>query len=276
MDTSPQCNPNRGAPRSNGTAGLRPFFGFYGGKWRDTPRLYPRPEYDTIVEPFAGSAGYSLRAASRKVILCDKDPVITSVWSYLIGAKAREVLSLPDIESWGSVDELKVCQEAKWLIGFWVNRGVTAPRKRPSKWMRDGIRPGSFWGDRVRKTIASQLDGIRHWKVYNVSYEKCPIDSEATWFVDPPYQSTGEHYRFGSTAIDYDELACWCKDRAGQIIVCENVDAEWLEFRPLHNAKTVRAGRVSNEVIWTHNGVSPAPKLAAAARGDSGCHDESG
>src|SRR5690606_30076826 len=34
--------------------GLRPFFGFYGGKWRDTLKLYPRPEYDVVIEPFAG------------------------------------------------------------------------------------------------------------------------------------------------------------------------------------------------------------------------------
>lgn len=257
VDGLPRRNSNGGAPtRSNETSGLRPFFGFYGGKWRDTPRLYPAPEYETIVEPFAGSAGYSLRVATRKVILCDKDPVITSVWKYLVRVKPREILRLPDIERDGSVDELKVCQEARWLIGFWLNRGVTAPRKRPSKWMRDGIRPGSFWGERVRRTIASQVDRIRHWKICNVSYEECPIKSGATWFVDPPYQSSGKHYRFGSNAIDYKELASWCRDRAGQVIVCENLGADWLDFRPLHEAKTTRAGRVSSEVIWTRNGAS--------------------
>jgi hypothetical protein len=33
---------------------LRPFFGFYGGKWRDALKHYPPPEHDTIIEPFAG------------------------------------------------------------------------------------------------------------------------------------------------------------------------------------------------------------------------------
>ena len=36
------------------TAPLRPFFGFYGGKWRDSPRHYPPPAHTRIIEPFAG------------------------------------------------------------------------------------------------------------------------------------------------------------------------------------------------------------------------------
>ena len=67
---------------------LRPFFGYYGGKWRDTPRLYPPPEHNTIVEPFAGSAGYSLRfPRTPRVILYEKDPIVAGVWQYLIGVK---------------------------------------------------------------------------------------------------------------------------------------------------------------------------------------------
>ena len=52
---------------------MRPFFGFYGGKWRDAPKHYPFPEHDTIVEPFAGSAGYSVRYSDRNVILGEKE-----------------------------------------------------------------------------------------------------------------------------------------------------------------------------------------------------------
>ena len=53
---------------------LRPFFGYYGGKWRDALKHYPEPDHETIVEPFAGSAGFSLRYAHRKIILCEIDP----------------------------------------------------------------------------------------------------------------------------------------------------------------------------------------------------------
>lgn len=189
------------AKKGNGV-GLRPFFGFYGGKWRDTPRLYPPPEHKTIVEPFAGSAGYSLRFPSKRVFLYERDPIIVGVWQYLIRVKSTEILKLPDLGPDESVDDLKVCEEARWLIGFWLNRGVARPRKRPSRWMRDRIRPGSFWGERVRNTIPGQVDQIRHWKVRNKGYDRCRVTTEATWFIDPPYRVAGRHYRFGPDDID--------------------------------------------------------------------------
>lgn len=229
---------------------LRPFFGYYGGKWRDTPRHFPSPSSDTIVEPFAGSAGYSLRFADREVVLCELDPVLVAVWRYLINVSPDEILAIPDVPLDGSVDDLDISQEAKWLVGFWLNRGTSGPRKRPSKWMREKIRPGSFWGDRVRETIASQVEHIRHWEVHHCSYEECPYDGTATWFIDPPYQVAGQHYRFGSEQIDYDRLAKWCRDRKGQVIVCENEGADWLPFQKLNSVKTTRPGRVSKEVRW--------------------------
>lgn len=229
---------------------LRPFFGYYGGKWRDALKHYPEPEYDTIIEPFAGSAGYSLRYASRKVILCELDPVLAELWRYLIRVKTEEILAIPDLAPDGSVDDLDICQEARWLVGFWLNRGAASPRKSPSKWMRDKIRPGSFWGPRVRRTIASQLDSIRHWKVFNCSYLECPAQQAATWFIDPPYEAAGRHYRFGSEQIDYQALGLWCRSRRGQVIVCENEGATWLPFRVLADVKTTRANRLSREVIW--------------------------
>lgn len=233
---------------------LRPFFGYYGGKWRDTPRYYPRPEFPTIVEPFAGSAGYSLRYADRRIILCEIDPVVAEVWRYLIRVKPTEILSIPDVASDGSVDDLKVCQEAKWLVGFWLNRATAGPRRSPSKWMRDGIRPGSFWGKRVRQTIAFQVGAIRHWEIHNSSYNECPTPLTATWFVDPPYEQAGQHYRFGSDKIDYANLSAWCRSRPGQVIVCENKGASWLPFQDLADVKTTRAARKSKEVCWCSNG----------------------
>lgn len=244
-------NSDKNNGRRSGT-GLRPFFGFYGGKWRDTLRLYPRPEHEVVIEPFAGSAGYSLRYADRKVILCEVDPVLAGVWSYLIRVRPSEVLSLPDISEDQSLDDLKVCEEAKWLIGFWLNRATTGPRKSPSKWMREGIRPGSFWGDRVRQTIASQVDAIRHWKVTSGDYTRCATRRKATWFIDPPYQRAGTHYRYGSQQIDYAVLRDWCISRNGQVIVCENKGATWLPFKDLADVKTTRRQRRSKEVVWVN------------------------
>jgi hypothetical protein len=255
----PQVAPEDSA---SDTRHLRPFFGYYGGKWRDALKHYPAPRYGTIVEPFAGSAGYALRYADRKVILCELDPIVAAVWQYLIRVKPKEILTIPDLAPDGSVDDLAISQEAKWLVGFWLNRAASSPRKRPSRWMRDGIRPGSFWGSRVRETIASQVEAIRHWKVYTCSYADCPEPGPATWFVDPPYQLAGKHYRFSSEGLDFAALAGWCRSRAGQVLVCENAGASWLPFRDLADVKTTRAGHRSIEVLWTNDAevdASPPP-----------------
>lgn len=242
----------RGRPNTPGRVppNLRPFFGFYGGKWRDTPKYYPTPEKETIVEPFAGSAGYSVRYADHNVILGEKDAVIFGVWDYLIGASSQEILSIPDLEPGQTVTDLPLCQEARWLVGFWLNRGASRPRTGPSAWMRDGIRPGSFWGERVRQTIASQVDRIRHWKVFNCSYEDLPFAGEATWFIDPPYQKQGKHYYHGAEDVDFTMLGEWCRTRRGQVIVCENAGADWLPFSPLATVKTTRVKGRSEEVVW--------------------------
>jgi site-specific DNA-adenine methylase len=236
-------------PRSRNPKGLRPFFSYYGGKWRETPNLYPEPVHETVVEPFAGSAGYATRYASHKVILCEVDPVLAAVWQYLILVKAEEILSIPDLSPDESVEDLQINQEAKWLVGLWLNRGVSSPRKNPSQWMRSKIRPGSFWGARVRRTIALQVDLIRHWKIYHCSYVDCPTPRTATWFIDPPYIEAGRHYRYGAQQLDYVALAEWCRSRSGQVIVCENEGATWLPFCELASVKTSRTQR-SKEVCW--------------------------
>lgn len=239
---------------------VRPFFGFYGGKWRDTPTNYPAPAFATVVEPFAGSAGYSVRYADRKVVLGELDPVIYGVWDYLIHASADEIRNIPDLEFGQTTADLNIPQEARWLVGFWLNRGVSRPRTSPSAWMRDLIRPGSFWGERVRETIAGQVDRIRHWRVYNCSYEALPshVRGPATWFIDPPYQKQGEHYHHRAGGIDFPALGRWCEARRGQVIVCENEGADWLPFEPLRAVKTTRKTGRSAEVVWVRDGEVPA------------------
>jgi 16S rRNA G966 N2-methylase RsmD len=81
-------------------------------------------------------------------------------------------------------------------------------------------------------------------------YADCNISGSGTWFIDPPYQRAGRHYRFGPDQIDYKELAAWCLSRPGQVIVCENHGADWLPFQSLSEVKTTRAGRRSREVVW--------------------------
>lgn len=232
------------------SAELRPFFSFYGAKWRLASR-YPQPKHDTIVEPFAGSAGYSVRHHTRKVILCDIDPVICAVWDYLIRVTPIEVLALPDVEAGCVIDDLKIPQEAKWLIGLCTGFASKRPRKTvhtPSE-RRPGQGKTLLW-PAFKRRIAQQVDAIRHWEIHNVHYADAPAPKQATWFIDPPYQVPGTYYRFGSRHIDYEDLGDWCRTRRGQVIVCEYEGASWLPFQPFHTALSSRVGHKYKEVVW--------------------------
>lgn len=227
---------------------LRPFFTFYGGKWRIAPK-YPKPRFDKIVEPFAGSAGYSLRYPEKNVVLVEKDPVVAGTWRYLTKATKTEILNLPDIREGASVDDLTVPQEAKWLIGWWCTRGGSYPNKTLSSWGRRERYHRQFWGPVVRDRIASQVGCIRHWQVIEGDWWEAP-DISATWFVDPPYVRGGEHYRYGSGQVDYRALSSWCRERRGQVLVCEREGERWLPFKPFMTAKATTGAL--EEALWTN------------------------
>lgn len=229
---------------------LRPFFTYYGGKFRSAPR-YPTPAFSTVIEPFAGSAGYSLRYPDRDVLLLDKNPIVANLWRYLISVSESEIRSLPTQVA--HVDDVRGPIEARHLIGFWLNKGSTGPRKTPSTWARGGTRPHSYWGETIRERVASQLQYIRHWRCSDGCYTSAP-DIRATWFIDPPYQSGGALYPVGSTSIDFERLGEWCRSRPGQAIVCESEGAHWLPFRSLHAARATPGSQkkslICREVVW--------------------------
>jgi hypothetical protein len=236
---------------------LHPFFTYFGGKYRAAPK-YPAPKHNHIVEPFAGSAGYSTRYHDREVTLIEASEEIAGIWDYLIHVSVADVLALPLLEPGQSVDSIAVSQEAKWLIGMWVNPGSSQPKKTLSTWTsNDGCtRLFKFWGAPVRERIASQVDQIRHWQVKLGRYEDLvDPDTTATWFVDPPYQKMGKHYRHGAAQLDFGFLGYVCQSLQGQVIVCENEGADWLPFRHLAHVRSNQAnsGRTTSaEVIWTN------------------------
>ena len=88
----------------------------------------------------------------------------------------------------------------------------------------------------MRQRIARQVAAIRHWKIVEADYGAAP-DLDATWFVDPPYEKAGKHYRVGHKVINYSALGLWCYGRRGQVIACENVGASWLPFQPFVEIK---------------------------------------
>jgi len=69
-------------------------FSYYGSKSKIVD-YYPPPKHKRIIEPFAGSARYSLKYWQNDVLLVDKYPVIIEVWNYLKNASVNDILKLP-------------------------------------------------------------------------------------------------------------------------------------------------------------------------------------
>lgn len=214
-------------------------FSFYGGKHTLAKRLGP-PEHPHVIEPFAGSAGYSSYWNPPKVTLVEIDPVIWGTWNWLKHVKESEILSIP--VNINHVDELgsKWSQEVRWLVGWWMNIGCNGPSKTRSNWGRKKQFVGNgsgIWSATTRTAIASQLKFIRHWTIIHGSYEKAP-DITGHWHIDPPYDGAGSHYKFNK--IDYEALGKWCLSRKGFVQVCENSGATWLPFKPFAVIKGTR------------------------------------
>ena len=211
--------------------------------------LYPAPRFDVIVEPFAGSARYSLKYWDREVHLCDTSEYVIKVWKYLQQASEKDILSLPDVPSKVSINSYTQLSEAeKYLIGFNLCRGKSKPRKTghgQNSWAKDKIR------------IANDLYKIRHWYIKQRDYTWIP-NYTATYFIDPPYEYTQE--RKGNTdkypcpSLNYYKLAEWIKTRNGQVIACEGEGADYLPFAFLTRATTNTNNKSTkrlNEYIYT-------------------------
>lgn len=229
---------------------LKPFWRYFGGKYRAAPR-YPAPTHRTVVEPFAGAAGYSLRYPDLDVILVERYAVVAEMWRYLIAAKPSEVRRIPCVDH---VDELPswVPQGARWLVGFTMNAATDHPCKRLSAGrvkLRAMGRIFEGWSEAQRERVASQVESIRHWRVIEGDYTDAP-DVEATWYVDPPYVGMTRTYKHGNDSIDYAALGAWCRTRRGQVLVCENEGADWLPFQPFATLKPGVNGKGSREVLW--------------------------
>lgn len=213
-------------------------FSYYGSKSK-VVSAYPAPLFDRIIEPFAGSARYSLRYFEKDVILIDKYDVIVDVWKYLQQASPKDILSLPDVNKGDDIRLLGLSDSERNLIGFCINGGSTNPKNICAEF-------GSW--NRDKKRIARELYKIRHWKIILGEYQSIDSCCQATWFVDPPYQFGGEWYEKPSNKIDYSKLKSWCESLSGQAIVCENTKANWMNFEPMKNL----SGQLhtTTEAIW--------------------------
>ena len=212
---------------------------YYGSKSK-IAHLYPAPKHDNIIEPFAGTARYSYLYWTKQVTLVEKFDKIVRIWKYLQQASEKDILKLPDVESGEYIGDKYqyLCDEERWLIGFGINGGSSIPKKTA------GSKSFNVW-KRDKERIATNLHRIRHWNIILGDYTLAP-DITATWFIDPPYFIQRKYYRYKD--VDYVQLADWCKSRKGEVIVCENSDATWMDFQPLVNMKGQR--RTTLECMW--------------------------
>ena len=109
---------------------LRPMFSYYGSKWRLSPK-YPFADNEYLIEPFAGSACYSLLYWWKKVELYDLDENIYMIWDYLIHATEKEILQLPLLEP-GETIPKSLPIESQTFMGFFVGKAQTRPGKTMS------------------------------------------------------------------------------------------------------------------------------------------------
>lgn len=248
--------------------GLRPFWRYYGAKWRIAPR-YPAPRHRTIIEPFAGAAGYSLRYPDRDVILVERYPVIAEIWRWLIAATPDEVRAIPCVDALRDLPA-RLPQGARNLVGMCLGLNATRPQAVLAKALKRPERsPAEGWGEVMRERVAAQVNAIKHWRVIEGDYTSA--DVEATWFVDSPYRGRpGSHYTHHSGRIDYPLLARWCRARRGQTIVCEAAGADWLPFAPFGETRGMGGGgKRSREAVWLRDTLTATEAADCADLADS-------
>jgi site-specific DNA-adenine methylase len=222
-------------------------FSYYGAKTK-LAKYYPKPKHGKIIEPFAGSARYSLLHFENDVLLTDVSPFVVDTWNHLIQASKNDILSLPLLPSKISIedhaDTKNLTQAEKYLIGFCICRGKSKPRKTGhgfNSWEKD------------RERIANDLYKIKHWQVELKSFDEIP-NEKATWFIDPPYQqvqkTTPDKYIYHK--LDFAKLGEFIKDREGFVIACEGRGADYLPFKYFASTNAFE-GKLNLEYIYTQN-----------------------
>ena len=223
-------------------------FSYFGSKAKIIHH-YPKPLYNTVIEPFAGAAWYSILYYKKNIIINEKYEVIYKIWDYMVNrANPSEIL---EKTKFGFREDLRETnfssEEVRNFIGFCANMGSKSPCNIVQNWAHN---PNAGYSTLIENKLIRLVKltyKIKHWEVVFGDYKDLP-NIEATWFIDPPYQHGGSNYIVSK--INYKELSKWCKERKGQVIVCENSKANWLNFKPLVRISGIR--RKSTECIWTN------------------------
>jgi len=218
-------------------------FYYYGSKSK-VVNYYPKPKYSKIIEPFCGSAKYSLKYFWHDIELYDKDQAIIDIWHFLQNSNKSEIMKLSQLNVEYRLSDVLKKYTIEWkLVGMFMGGGSAKPR--------DILTPQGVGYSNALKKVANNLYKIKDWKIRVGDYKDIPSET-ATWFIDPPYKEGGQHqYKHNNRNIDYNHLAEYCKNRDGQVIVCENTNGgDWLDFKPM--VKMRGSNKDSIEVIWSN------------------------
>jgi hypothetical protein len=207
---------------------------------------YPKPLHDNIKEVFAGSAQYSLKYFDRDITIIDKNPKIVAIWKWLQFASEKDILGLPDIPANLDTNYLNLSEAERDFLGFQWNPGNAYPCRKIGNYRNtDPL----YW-KKQRAVLSVSLYKIKHWEICCGDYSNTENTTKSTWFIDPPYQFGGNKYPFGVQKINHSHLRDWILSLKGQVIVCENAQANWMNFTPLVNIQGA-SNKPSTECIWT-------------------------
>jgi site-specific DNA-adenine methylase len=216
---------------------------YYGSKSKII-NYYPPPKYNKIIEPFAGSARYSLKYWDREILLIDKYKEVIDIWKWLQHCSTNDIKSLPILKPGTDLRSINLSKEELKFMRWQISTAAFSP-----VWIVTSMQNEEKQKRQLRNII-NNLHKIRDWEIVHGDYRDMK-NEEATWFIDPPYQFGGHKYKEGNNKINFNELGEWCKSRKGQIIVCENTNADWLPFKTMK--KLIGANKKSVECIWSNH-----------------------
>lgn len=224
-------------------------------------RLFSKPSYKTIVEPFAGSGAYAVYHScwAEEIILNELDPAIHEIHK-LIFERTDEFASyeIPQTES--KHDAITDEGYKNWVSSYFNFSGTGIGRSSyPSvnticyqkyfckpedrfitfrsgkKNTRDRI--GCEWLGFRKENIVEMVRVIKlHCKKITLLNQdgaeliKNNKNKLWSWFIDPPYMGiNGESYNI-ENKINYNELATSIMALQGHSITTEQDNADWLPF----------------------------------------------
>src|SRR5688572_23701353 len=102
----------------------------YYGRKRKIVKKYPKPNFDLVIEPFAGSASYAYEYWEKDVVIVDGFNIVIKIWKYLQQASEKDILSLPNVGVMENIERhTGLADEERWLMGYCINNGSTIPKK---------------------------------------------------------------------------------------------------------------------------------------------------